>query len=59
MKESTKDKIWGAVNETTGKIKGKLGEQTNDPALQDSGTSEKIKGTVQDKIGDLEKVFEQ
>ncbi len=59
MKESTKDKISGAINETTGKIKEKIGEKTNDPDLQDQGTGEKIKGKVQDKIGDIKKVFEK
>ena len=59
MDESTKDKIKGAINETTGKIKEKVGQSTNDPDLQDEGTAEKVKGKVQSKIGDIKKVFEQ
>ena len=59
MKESTKDKISGAINETSGKVKEKVGSKTNDPNLQDQGTSEKIKGKVQSKIGDIKKVFEK
>lgn len=59
MDESTKDKIKGAVNETSGKIKEKIGGATNDPDLQDEGTGEKVKGKVQGKIGDIKKVFEK
>ena len=59
MKESTKDKITGAINETSGKIKEKVGAKTNDPNLQDQGTGEKVKGKIQSKIGDIKKVFEK
>ena len=59
MKESTKDKIQGAVNETSGKVKEKIGGATKDPNLQDEGTGEKVKGKVQGKIGDIKKVFEK
>ena len=58
MEESTKDKVKGAINETTGKLKEKVGEATNDPGLQDQGASEKVQGKVQSKIGDIKKVFE-
>ena len=59
MEESTKDKIKGAVDETSGKIKEKVGEATNNPDLHDEGTAEKVGGKVQGKIGDIKKVFEK
>ena len=59
MKESTKDKIQGAINETAGKVKEKVGEATNDPNLHDEGTGDQVKGKVQSKIGDIKKVFEK
>jgi len=59
MKESTKDKVSGAINEASGRIKEKVGEKTNDPDLLDKGTGEKIEGKVQSKIGDIKKVFEK
>ena len=59
MDESTKDKVKGAVNETSGKIKETIGAATEDPDLQDEGTGEKVKGKVQSKIGDIKKVFEK
>ena len=59
MEESTKDKIKGAVDKTSGKIKEKVGEATNNPDLHDEGTAEKTSGKVQSKIGDIKKVFEK
>ena len=59
MEESTKDKIKGAVDETSGKVKDKVGESTNNPDLHDEGTAEKVSGKVQGKIGDIKKVFEK
>ncbi len=59
MKDSTKDKVQGAAHELNGKVKEKLGQLTNDPKLMDQGTTEKIAGKIQKKVGDVEKVFEQ
>jgi uncharacterized protein YjbJ (UPF0337 family) len=59
MKDSTKDKIQGSVHELKGKVKEKIGRATNDPALQDQGTDEKVAGKIQKKVGDIEKVFEK
>ena len=59
MKDSTKDKVEGALHETKGKLKEKVGHATNDPNLEDEGTAEKVGGKVQKKVGDIEKVFEK
>ena len=59
MEESTKDKVQGNVNQATGAAKEKIGQATNDPDMQDEGTVEKLKGKVQDKVGDIKKVFEK
>jgi len=59
MKDSTKDKVQGAVHEAKGAVKEKLGHATNSPALEDEGTDEKVAGKVQKKVGDVEKVFEK
>jgi uncharacterized protein YjbJ (UPF0337 family) len=59
MKDSTKDKVQGAVHEAEGAVKEKLGHATNNPALEDEGTDEKVAGKVQKKVGDVEKVFEK
>ena len=59
MKDSTKDKVQGAVHEAKGAVKEKLGHATNNPTLEDEGTDEKVAGKVQKKVGDVEKVFEK
>lgn len=59
MKDSTKDKVQGAVHEAKGKVKEKVGQLTNNPRVEDEGTDEKVGGKIQKKIGDVEKVFEK
>jgi uncharacterized protein YjbJ (UPF0337 family) len=59
MKDSTKDKIQGAVHELKGKVKERVGHATNNPRLEDKGTDEKVAGKIQKKVGDIEKVFEK
>jgi uncharacterized protein YjbJ (UPF0337 family) len=59
MKDSTKDKLQGAVHEAKGAVKEKLGHATKNPSLEDEGTDEKVAGKVQKKVGDVEKVFEK
>jgi uncharacterized protein YjbJ (UPF0337 family) len=59
MKDSTKDKVEGAVHEVKGKVKETVGHATNNPNLEDEGTAEKVGGKVQKKVGDIEKVFEK
>ncbi len=58
MKSSTTDKIAGKVRQVTGAVKEKVGAYRRDPDLQHEGAAEKIRGKVQSKIGDIEKVFE-
>ncbi len=59
MKDSTKDKIEGAVHNAKGAVKEKLGHATNDPDLEAEGQDEKLGGKIQKKVGDIEKVFEK
>jgi uncharacterized protein YjbJ (UPF0337 family) len=59
MKDSTKDKVEGAVHDAKGKLKEKVGRVTNDPDLQAEGQDEKVAGKIQKKVGDIEKVFEK
>jgi uncharacterized protein YjbJ (UPF0337 family) len=59
MNSSTKDKIEGNVDQAVGAVKEKAGQATNNPDLQDRGTAQKIGGKVQDKVGDIKKVFEK
>jgi uncharacterized protein YjbJ (UPF0337 family) len=59
MRPSTKNEIAGKVHEVKGRIKEKAGRLTNDPDLEGEGLGEKVAGTVQKKIGQLQKVVEK
>ena len=59
MKDSTKDKAQGTIHEAKGAVKEKVGHATNNPALENEGTDEKVAGKIQKKVGDVEKVFEK
>ena len=59
MTQSTHDKIEGKVHELKGKVKETAGKVTNDPELTAEGQSEHITGSIQKKIGQIEKVFEK
>ena len=59
MKDSTKDKVEGAVHDAKGTIKEKIGHATNNPNLEAEGTDEKIAGKIQKKVGEVEKVVEK
>ena len=57
MKTSTTDKIEGKLHEAKGAVKEKAGEVMNDPDLKAKGQAEKGAGKVQNKVGDIKKVF--
>jgi len=59
MKDSTKDKIEGAVHDLKGAVKEKIGRATDNPDMEAEGQGEKIAGKIQKKVGDVEKVFEK
>jgi uncharacterized protein YjbJ (UPF0337 family) len=59
MKQSTNDQVAGKAHELKGKIKETAGRITKDPDLEAEGQAEKIGGTVQKKVGQIEKVFEK
>ena len=59
MKDSTKDKVAGAVHDAKGTIKEKIGHATNNPNLEAEGQDEKVGGKIQKKVGDIEKVLEK
>jgi len=59
MKPSTHDKIEGTLHEIKGNVKEAAGQATNNPDLTRKGQAEAVAGTVQKKIGEVEKVFGQ
>ena len=59
MKPSTTDQVQGKFHELKGVVKQKAGQVVNDPDLETEGQAEKLTGKVQNKIGQIEKIFEK
>ena len=59
MKTSKKDQIAGKFHELKGDVKEKAGQVTNNPNLTNEGQAEKLVGKVQEKVGQIKKVFEK
>ena len=59
MNSGNQDKAEGTGKKAMGTVKEKTGEAIGNPDLRDRGTAEKVEGKVQDKVGDVKKVFEK
>lgn len=59
MTQSTKDQITGTVHEIKGTVKETVGQVSGNPDLASEGHIEKVGGKVQQKLGQIEKVFEK
>jgi uncharacterized protein YjbJ (UPF0337 family) len=59
MNQSTNDEITGDIHEAIGVLKEKAGQVTNNPNLTAEGQNEQVAGKVQQKVGQIEKVFEK
>jgi uncharacterized protein YjbJ (UPF0337 family) len=57
MNQSTTDQITGKLHELKGSIKEEIGKATNNDDLTTEGQAERVGGTVQSKVGEIEKVF--
>ena len=58
MKPSTKDQVEGTLHVMKGKVKEKAGKVADNPNLAAEGQAEQIAGKVQNKVGQIKKVFE-
>jgi uncharacterized protein YjbJ (UPF0337 family) len=59
MKSSTQDKVEGTFHQVKGKVKEVAGELSDNPKLEAEGAAENIAGKVQEKIGQVKKVWEK
>ena len=59
MKPGTQDQVQGAVHSVKGALKEKAGQVMNKPDLEVEGKGEKLAGKIQQKIGQVERVFEK
>ncbi len=57
MNSSTKDKVKGKIEQAKGAVKEGAGKATGNAELQDRGTAQKVGGKIQNKVGDVKKVF--
>jgi len=57
MKTSTKDQVEGRYHQVKGKVKEVAGELSDNPKLEAEGIGENMAGKVQEKIGQVKKVF--
>jgi uncharacterized protein YjbJ (UPF0337 family) len=57
MKSSTQDKAEAMFHKAKGKVKEVAGKISDNPKLETEGTVEKIAGQVQEKIGQVKKVW--
>ena len=48
-----KDRIKGKVKDVAGRAERQAGEWTDNPALQDEGTGDQIKGKAQKAVGKI------
>ena len=58
MKSSTRDRAKGRAREAKGSVKEKAGRAIGNPDLADRGTSERVGGKIQRKVGEIKRVFE-
>jgi uncharacterized protein YjbJ (UPF0337 family) len=59
MKPSSENVVAGKIHVVKGKIKEAAGHAANDPNLEGEGLGEKVAGTIQNKLGHVQKVFEK
>ena len=59
LRNSSKDRAKGKALEMRGKVKEAAGKATKNRDLQDEGTVDKAAGKVQNKLGQVKRVFER
>jgi uncharacterized protein YjbJ (UPF0337 family) len=59
MKSSITDKTEGTFHEAKGKVKEVAGKLTDNPRLQAEGTTEKLAGKLQEKIGEVKSALKK
>jgi uncharacterized protein YjbJ (UPF0337 family) len=59
MNPSTNDQVTGKLHEVKGKVKQLAGQATGNPDLESEGNVENLAGKIQQKVGQIEKVFEK
>ena len=59
MNPSTNDEVEGTLHQVKGKVKEVAGQAIGNPDLESEGKVENLAGKIQQKVGQIEKVFEK
>ncbi len=59
MNSSSEDKAKGTAKEAIGSVKETTGRAVGNEKLEAKGAAEKTEGKVQQKVGDVKKVFDK
>lgn len=59
MKSSTKNQTTGAAKSISGKIKAATGQLVGNPRLEARGKAEQAEGSVQKKLGEIQRVLDK
>jgi len=59
MNPSTNDQIEGKLHEVKGKVEEAVGQAIGNPNLEAEGTAENLAGKAQQKLGQIERIFEK
>ena len=59
MTQSTKDQVEGTLHKAVGNVKETVGKVLGSENLKAEGKEENQTGTIQKKVGEIEKVFEK
>jgi uncharacterized protein YjbJ (UPF0337 family) len=57
MKSSTRDNLEGAARRVAGRVKEGAGRAVGNPRLEAQGRLDQLDGAVQQKLGQIKKVF--
>lgn len=59
MRQSTKDEMKGKLHQAKGKAKEKIGHASGRPDVELEGKDERTAAKIQEKVGQVERVFEK
>jgi len=59
MNPSTNDEVAGKLHEVKGKVEEAVGQAIGNPNLEAEGTAENLAGKAQQKLGQIERIFEK
>ena len=59
MNSGNEDKIKGTAKDAMGTVKQKTGQALGNERMESEGAAKRVEGKVQNKVGDVKKVFDR